>query len=193
MSLSSDESSASREPCGPADAELMRCLAAGQMQALAILVQRHQERVRRLAYRFTARWEVADDIAQEAFLRLYRGADRYKPTAAFSTWLYRIVVNLCLDHAKRPRLAMLPEEPACPAPSDPPDQALRRQECIEAVRQEIAALPERQRIALVLHRFERLDHAQIAQSTGWSESAIESLLVRAYAQLRQRLRGWAKE
>ncbi|MCY2953526.1 MAG: sigma-70 family RNA polymerase sigma factor [Planctomycetota bacterium] len=163
------------------------------MSALAILVKRHQDLARRVACRFTGRWDVADDMAQDAFLRLYRRAASYKPTAAFSTWLYRIVVNLCLDHAKRPRLAALPDEPTCASTSPAPDEALRRQESIDAVRREIAALPERQRIALVLHRFERLDHAQIAQSTGWTESAIESLLVRAYAQLRQRLQVWATE
>jgi RNA polymerase sigma-70 factor, ECF subfamily len=182
-----------QDPSGPADAELMRRLARGDMNALAVLVKRHQDVARRVANWFTGRWDVADDMAQDAFLRLYRGAASYKPTAAFSTWLYRIVVNLCLDHAKRPRLAALPDEPTCALTGAAPDEALRRQECRDAVRREIAALPERQRIALVLHRFERLDHAQIAQSTGWSESAIESLLVRAYAQLRQRLQAWATE
>jgi len=192
--MASDERPIPQAPLpGPTDAELMRRLAQGNMNALAILVKRHQDVARRVAYRFTGRWDVADDMAQDAFLRLYRGAAGYKPTAAFSTWLYRIVVNLCLDHAKRPRLAALPDERACAATASAPDEALRRQECVDAVRQEVAALPERQRIAVVLHRFERLDHAQIAQSTGWSESAIESLLVRAYAQLRQRLQAWATE
>ncbi|MGE5609724.1 MAG: RNA polymerase sigma factor [Bacillota bacterium] len=171
----------------------MRRLARGDMNALAILVKRHQDVARRVAYRFTGRWHVADDMAQEAFLRLYRGASSYKPTAAFSTWLYRIVVNLCLDYAKRPRLATLPDEPPSRSAEPAPQDVLCRQERIDAIRREVAALPERQRIALVLHRFERLDHAQIAQTTGWSESAVESLLVRAYAQLRQRLAGWAKE
>lgn len=181
------------DPASPTDAELMHRLARGEMHALAMLVKRHQDVVRRVAYRFTGRWDVADDMAQEAFLRLYRGAARYKPTAALSTWLYRIVVNLCLDHAKRPRLAVLPDEPACVSAGPAPDDALRHKECIDAIRREVAALPDRQRIALVLHRFEQLNHAQIAQSTGWSESAVESLLVRAYAQLRQRLAAWARE
>jgi RNA polymerase sigma-70 factor, ECF subfamily len=180
-------------PAPPADAELMRQLAQGDMRALGVLVKRHQDVARRVAYRFTGRWDVADDMAQDAFLRLYRGAAGYKPTAAFSTWLYRIVVNLCLDHARRPRLAVLPDEPSCAPAGAAPDETLCRQERAQAVRREIAALPERQRIALVLHRFERRDHAQIAQSTGWTESAIESLLVRAYAQLRQRLADWMTE
>lgn len=191
--LARNDPSARVEDAAPSDPELMRRLAHGEMNALAILVKRHQDLARRVAYRFTGHWDVADDIAQEAFLRLYRAAESYKLTAAFSTWFYRIIVNLCLDHAKRPRLAPLPDKPAFAASVPPPDQALRRQECIDAVRHEIAALPERQRIALVLHRFERLDHAQIAQATGWSESAVESLLVRAYAQLHQRLQSWVKE
>lgn len=162
------------------------------MNALAVLVERHQQRVRRIAYRFCGRWDQADDIAQETFLRMYRAAGSYKPSAAFSTWLYRIVVNLCLDRAKRPRLAALPDEPP-PGKAPAADEAMVRDECVEAVRRAIASLPERQRIVLLLHRFEHLDHAQIAQSTGWSQSAIESLLVRAYAQLRQRLQVWARE
>lgn len=169
----------------------MRSIASGDMQALALLVHRHQDHIRRLAYRFTGRWDAADDLAQETFLRLHRAASTYRPTAAFSTWLYRIVANLCLDWAKRPRLSLWGDEPAGGIIAPAAEEALQRQERIDAVRREIAALPERQRMALVLHRFEGLDHAQIARVTAWSESSVESLLVRAYARLRERLKDWA--
>jgi RNA polymerase sigma-70 factor (ECF subfamily) len=136
----------------------------------------------------TGRVDAADDICQETFLRVLRGARSYQPAAAFTTWLHRIVVNLCLDRAKRPKLALLNEDP--PADLATPDAPLRREEQTAAVQRAIAALPERQRIALVLHRFQGLSHAQVAESTGWTESAVEALLVRAYAQLRERLAGW---
>ena len=159
------------------------------MHALGQLVERHQQSVRAVALRMTGRWDVADDLAQEVFLRVYRFAGRYKPAAAFRTWLYRIVVNLCLDRAKSPRLSELPEEIG-DASCEMAEQ-LARAERSEAIQRAIAQLPERQRMALVLHRFEHMTHAQIAQATGWSESAVESLLVRAYDQLRQRLSQWS--
>lgn len=174
---------------GVADAELMQRLARGQMSALAEIVHRHQDSIRSIAFRMTGRWDVADDIAQEAFLRVHRSAGSYRPSAAFRTWLYRIVVNLCLDRAKSPRPATLPaDERGIPdAIATPPDQLIR-QERVNLLRAAIGQLPERQQMALVLHRFDGLSYAQISQTTGWSESAVESLLVRAYDQLRQRLR-----
>src|SRR5512138_2650513 len=103
----------------PSDAQLMSRLATGDMSALGALVERHQDRVRSLAYRMVLRWDAAEDIAQETFLRVYRSAPTYQPTASFSTWLYRIVVNLCLDAAKKPRMAALPaSEPPAGAPAD---------------------------------------------------------------------------
>ena len=171
----------------PADAELMRELAAGRMEALAALVRRHQHSVRAIAWRMTGREDAADDITQETFLRVYRSAGSYRPTAAFTTWLYRIVVNLCLDRARAPRMVDLPEDAPAPETADGP---LLRAERLEAVRKAVAALPERQRIAVILHRFEGLSHAQIAAATGWSEPAVESLLTRAYETLRAALEQW---
>ena len=95
----------SKTPENAPDAELMARLALGEIEALGILAQRHQQRARVLAYRVVARWDVADDIVQQAFLRLYHSAGRYTPTAAFTTWFHRIVVNLCprLDSTAKTR------------------------------------------------------------------------------------------
>jgi RNA polymerase sigma-70 factor, ECF subfamily len=172
----------------PDEPELMRRLAGGDMSALGTIVERHQDRVRSIAYRMLQRWDAADDITQEAFLRVYRSAARYQPTAGFSTWLYRIVVNLCLDAAKKPRMALLSGEDAPAGPSA--DADLMARERLAAIQQAIADLPERQRMALVLHRFEGLNHRQIAEAMDASESAVESLLVRAYSGLRERLKPW---
>lgn len=171
------------------DAELMQRLAAGDMNALAEIVRRHQETVRAVAYRMSSRWDVADDVAQDAFLRVYRSAASYRPAAAFRTWLYRIVVNLCLDRARAVKPVALPDEPLTDDGAAP-DASLAQAEKIAAIQRAVAGLPERQRIVLVLHRFERQTQRQIAEATGWTESAVESLLTRAYQQLREKLAEW---
>jgi RNA polymerase sigma-70 factor, ECF subfamily len=173
----------------PSDPELMRRISSGDMGALAVMVGRHQDRVRRTAYRVLGRWDAADDVAQEVFLRLYKSAPRYIPLAAFGTWLHRIVVNLCLDALKRRRAQPLGERDWADEAAGV--DALEQRERVAAVQRELAQLPERQRVAVVLHRFEGLEHRDIAAVTGWSESAVESLLVRAYARLRERLKNWA--
>lgn len=170
------------------DAQLMRRLAEGDKSALARLVTRHQRAVLELAYRTTHDRSLSEDIAQETFLRVWKSAARYKPTAKFSTWVYRIVVNLCLDSFRKRK----------PTGGDPPDQVaprteeptatLERDDRAMAVRRAVASLPERQRIAVVLHRFSELPIRSISEATGWTESAVESLLVRAYAALRESLK-----
>lgn len=179
-----------RPPSEPSDAQLMARLARGEMNALGQLVRRHQDHVRDLAGRITRHWDLADDITQETFLRVLRSAPRYAPDAAFTTWLYRIVVNLCLDAARRPKLVALadPDPPVAEqSASDPP---IEREERCHAVTEAVDSLPERQRIALILHRFREMPLAEIARVTGWTASAVESLLVRAYATLRDRLKDW---
>lgn len=172
----------------PSDSHLMACLARGEVSALDTLARRHQGRILQLAFRTLGRWDVAEDVTQETFLRLYRAAGTYKPQAQFTTWLYRIVVNLCLDEQRRRAKAALPLEAVAPEglPAAHENPA-ERKELSELVRTAVQQLPDRQRMALVLHRYDGLSHTEISQVTGWSESAIESLLVRAYASLREKL------
>jgi len=169
------------------DEALMSALAAGDVAALGRLVERHQGRTLRLARRITANPDVAEDVAQEAFLRVYRAADRYRPSARFTTWLHRIVVNLCWDHRRRWRPAgeLTAAEPET-SPTDPAAR-LADSEMRAAVRQAVAALPPRQRLAVVLHRLDGRTMREVADLTGWTESAVESCLVRAYRQLRRDL------
>jgi len=106
----------------------------------------------------------------------------------FTTWLYRIVVNLCLDEKrKRARNGTSLDDMTIEARAEPDRDPTERKELSQLVQAAIAELPERQRITLVLHRYDGLSHAQIAQVTGWTPSAVESLLVRAYANLREKL------
>jgi RNA polymerase sigma-70 factor (ECF subfamily) len=170
------------------DATLMRSLAEGETEALGELVHRYQDRALSLAYRMLGNWPAAEDTVQEAFLRVYRAAPRYHPSARFMTWLYRIVTNLCLDERRKVRKApvALPDETTLPDPA-PAEDPVEADERARMVREAVADLPHRQRAVLVLHRYERLSYAEVAEVTGWSASAVESLLVRAYAQLRKRL------
>ena len=170
------------------DEELIADLARGNTEALEVLVRRHQGRVLSLAYRMLGDWDHAEDIAQEAFLRIYRSAGRYRGKSLVSTWLYRITVNLCLDHQRRRKAIVPVEDLDTIADNAARQDPLEADETAVAVRQAVLDLNERQRTAVLLHRFEGLTHAQISEITGWSVSAVESLLVRAYETLREKLR-----
>lgn len=170
------------------DAALMTRLAGGDMEALGDLVRKHQERVLSLSYRVLNDWHRAEDVAQEAFLRVHRAAKSYEPTARFTTWLYRIVVNLCFDEQRRQTRQAAPLDHASLEMETEPDyDAAERKELVKLVKVAVGKLPERQRMALVLHRYQGLSHGEIAEVTGWTGSAVESLLVRAYANLREKL------
>lgn len=166
----------------------MRRIAQGERDALAELVRRHQQRVIALAFRFLGRWDAAEDVCQDTFLRVFRGAEAYRPDARFTTWLYRIVANQCWDHRRKAAREPVQDAPM-PAPTAGADAyvAMQRQEKQEAVRRAVANLPDRQRLALVMHRYEGMTHAEIAGATGWSVGAVESCIVRAYARLRENL------
>ncbi|MCY2929328.1 MAG: sigma-70 family RNA polymerase sigma factor [Planctomycetota bacterium] len=169
------------------DVSLMADLAAGRTGALDELVGRHQEKVLALAFRTLGDPEAAQDVAQEAFIKVLRSARRYQPTAKFTTWLYRIVVNCCLDLMRRRRPSVNIDDVASPAAQGSAAAEAIQAETAQAVRHAVEALPDRQRLVIVLHRFGGLSHREVAQATGWSNSAVESLLTRAYVTLRQRL------
>jgi RNA polymerase sigma-70 factor (ECF subfamily) len=169
----------------PDDASLMARLREGDRAALGELVRRHQQRALEIAVRTLGDPGLAEDVAQEAFLRVWRSAGDYTPKALFTTWLYRIVVNLCLD-ARKKRRALLGDAPdRADARLAPAEAGLEHADKVAIVRAALERLPERQRTAVVLHKHSGLTMREIAESTGWSESAVESLLVRAYASLRQ--------
>ena len=170
------------------DAELLAAVADGQSDALGVLVRRHQSNVLALANRFLGRWNLSEDVAQDVFIRVFRSAAEYRPQARFTTWLYRIVVNRCLDVKRGQRRAPAPLPGGDTAPSTPaaPDPVERREAC-DRVRLAVAALPDRQRMAVLLHRYEDLSHREIAGAMECTQGAVESLLVRGYASLRQAL------
>ncbi len=165
----------------------MTAIAQGDRDALAQLVRRHQPSVLSTAFRILRRWDQAEDVAQEAFLRVHRAAPKYVPSAAFTTWLYRIVVNLCRDALRKRRPDLEPPAELSDGRAPRPGSELEGDERARAVRTAIAQLPERQCTAVILHRYAGLSHAEIAQTTGWTVPAVESCLVRAYAHLRETL------
>lgn len=170
------------------DVDLMTRVGSGDLAALGLLVQRHQGRVVSLAYRLLGDWHRAEDVGQETFLRVYQAARHYQPQAKFTTWLYRIVYNLSIDEqrkvAGRSRFQDMPRYDGQDVSAD---DAAERTEMAALVRNAVNELSERQRRAVILHRYEGLSYGEIAIVTGWSRSAVESLLVRAYENLRKSL------
>jgi RNA polymerase sigma-70 factor (ECF subfamily) len=170
------------------DEGLMARLGKGEMSALEQLARRHQDKVLSLAYRILGRWDLAEDVAQETFLRVYAAAKRYKARGKFISWLYRIVLNLCVDSQRKSRRAALRLEDVGVQIADKDrDNPSEKEERSRVVKAAVDALPRRQHMAVMLHRYGGFSHRDISEITGWSESAVESLLVRAYANLRDKL------
>ena len=171
------------------DIKLMRAIARGNTSELGQLYLRHRDKTVALAYRILGQWNRAEDISQEAFLRVYKAAGKYRPEAEFTTWLYKIVINLCIDEKRRIRrsksLAQTYEYLWTGTKNSLNEN--ERNEIIGVVHRAIRKLSRRQRTVVILHKFEGLSHAEISSRTGWSQSSIESLLVRAYRKLRKEL------
>jgi len=177
------------------DADLMRSLARGDRQALRVLYERHAELVYRTAYRFVLDEEEARDITQSVFITIMQAARSYRPTAKLTTWLYRVVVNRCLNHrsAARTRLRATSEEQdrldQLPAPRETqPDRLADRARQAKRLRAALCRLPERQRMALTLKLFEEMTYGEIAEVLDCSRSSVESLLFRARRSLAAMLR-----
>jgi RNA polymerase sigma-70 factor (ECF subfamily) len=182
------------------DAELMLHVAQGDQSAFKMLVQKHQIGVTNLAYRLLLDRAAAEELAQEVFLRVFRAAPRYKPTAKFSTWLYRIATNLVLNEvksAKRSRTVALDDiqyahglKDALTTGLPGPEEQLQRKEMAALVERALRSLPARQRTAVVLHRFEGLSYREIAGAMDCTVEAVEALLGRAKSALKDALKGY---
>lgn len=173
------------------DAELMLRAANDEAAAFRELFDRHYARAVNIAYRMLADKDLAEDIAMDAFVRIYEARASYKPTAKFSTFLYRVVANLSINAARRARaITQEPlDEARVGASTDPdPTVELQRAEVSREVRDAILRLPENQRMALVLTRYDEMSYEQAAEVMGVSVKAIESLLHRAKRNLRSALR-----
>jgi RNA polymerase sigma-70 factor, ECF subfamily len=174
------------------DRELARAAAAGDREAFGRLVERYQRTIYQLCYRFAGRHEEARDLAQDAFVRAWRGLHGFKGQSAFSTWLYRIGVNVCLNRVTGNTLRLadmdqLDPDTAPDAAADGPLEALLRARRTAAVRAAIARLPPRQRATLVLRVYHELSHERIAEILDSSVGASKANLFHALANLRKML------
>lgn len=173
------------------DEALAGAVASGDERAFGLLVSRHLERVRAVANGYVGNRADADDIAQEVFIAVWRKAARFRPDRGgrFTTWLYRVTVNRCIDHRRRQRDATVPIDDVqdrLAGPENPETAAADRSE-LTAVAGAVAALPDRQRMALLLSVSAGLANADIAKTMGISNGAVEQLLVRARGRLRAEL------
>ena len=165
------------------DEDLMLAAGGGDRSAFAEIVQRNHARAFRVAARILGDREEASDVVQEAFLKMLVAAPRYKPTANFGTYLYRVITNLCLDRRRRPKpeTESEMEENQSNAPS--PLENVASEQSAASVRRALALLPARQRLAVVLKYNEGLCYRDIAEILDTSEKSVERLLAHA----RQRL------
>jgi RNA polymerase sigma-70 factor (ECF subfamily) len=178
------------------DAELMLSVRDGDEASFGALLERHRGPVVHFFFRMVQNYAVAEELAQEAFLRVYRARLTYEPAAKFTTWLFRIATRLALnwlrDEKHSKQQDSLDEET-----SDGTRQVLDRGKTIEQqllyeaklreIREAVNALPAKQRAAVVMHKYQEMEYTQIAGVLNCSESAVKSLLFRAYESLRARL------
>ncbi len=183
------------------DAQVMLRVRDGDDTAFNYLVDRYRRAMIGFMYRMVHNAAIAEELSQEVFLRVYRSRASYSADAKFTTWLYRIATNLAVNHARDNKN----ERPEVKASLDAADeetglsidvaddrlnieQQILRRERLRAIRQRVEALPERQRVAVMMHKYQELDYRQIAEVLHLSESATKSLLFRAYETLRESLK-----
>ncbi|MFH1455170.1 MAG: RNA polymerase sigma factor [bacterium] len=175
------------------DAELMKKVAQEDLIAFSELLKRYQSPLFNFNYRYLGNYDEAQDLTQEVFLRIYTSAKKYKPLAKFTTYLFKIARNLCLNKLKKRRFWLFsldePEKSAEIPASDStrPDVICEKEETIASVRKALSSLGENQRTAVILQRFYNLSYEEIAEVMECSVSAVESLLFRAKQNLKKRL------
>ena len=179
------------------DAELMLRVKDGDGASFGLLLEKHRSSVIHFLYRMVQDQSVAEELAQEVFLRVYRSRSSYEPTAKFTTWLFRIATHLALNALRdgknerfQERLDAESEDLPIRQVSDSRptvEQSMVYQARLEEVRRAIRMLPEKQRAAVLMHKYQDMEYAQIAKALKCSESAVKSLLFRAYETLRARL------
>jgi len=178
------------------DAELMLKVAGGDRAAFARLFDRHQASVCRFAYRFVGDRARAEELAQDIFVKVYRSAKSYRPTAKFKTFLFRVASNHCLNEMRRTeyRMPHAPDrnhqgEPYEPPAADGvrPDEALAGKELERAVVEALSKMSDRERAAFTLCRFEGMAYREIADALSASEAAVKSLIHRATLAVARRI------
>jgi len=170
------------------DAALVRVAARGSREAFDVIVERHRRPVYQVCYRFVNNHEDASDLAQDAFVRAWKGLKNFKGQSALSTWLYRIAVNVCLNRVSVKAPITEPIESTEHFEDvriEGAQQAMLREERAAAVRTAIAALPEKQRATLILRTYHELSHQEIADILGSSVGAVKANFFHALNNLKK--------
>ncbi|HTV06059.1 MAG TPA: sigma-70 family RNA polymerase sigma factor [Acidobacteriaceae bacterium] len=183
------------------DAEIMLRVRDGDDAGFDLLIEKYRKPIINFMYRMVHNQAVAEELAQEVFLRVYRSRETYRAEAKFTTWLYRIATNLGVNHARDTKHERTvqniyldqpdPETGTTPDVADDiesVEESLLKDERMRAIRKHVMALPERQRTAVLMHKYQGMDYKQIGEVLKLSESATKSLLFRAYQTLRERLK-----
>jgi len=181
------------------DAELMLRVKEGDDSSFAVLLDRYRVPVIHFIYRMVQNQHVAEELAQDVFLRVYKARKGYEPSAKFTTWLFRIATHIALNairdgRGERTVESMDGEESSALQIPDRRlnvEQVLLEDARLNEIRRAVQALPAKQRAAVLMHKYQEMDYAQIAQVLGCSESAVKSLLFRAYETLRRKLAHFA--
>lgn len=186
------------------DAEIMQRAGTGDVACLEFLIAKYRRPIISFMYRMVHNQAIAEELAQEVFLRVYRARATYRAEARFSTWLYRIASNMAINHARDTKyerasgsvfLDQADEDtgtkPDVPDLRPIAEQDMLQDERMRRIREHVMALPERQRMAVVMHKYQDMDYKQIGAVLKLSESATKSLLFRAYQTLREKLKEFA--
>jgi RNA polymerase sigma-70 factor, ECF subfamily len=179
------------------DAELMIRVKEGDGASFGVLLDKHRSSVVHFLYRMVQNQAIAEELAQEVFLRVYRSRSTYEPTAKFTTWLFRIATHLALNSLRDGKHERAEERLDDDSSETPVRQIFDTRPSVEAVlvkevrleevRRAVARLPGKQRAAVLMHKYQEMEYSQIANVLSCSESAVKSLLFRAYETLRARL------
>jgi RNA polymerase sigma-70 factor, ECF subfamily len=199
--VASDPASGANSAEVVSDADVMLRVKAGDEAAFSYLVEKYRRPMVGFLFRFCHNPSAAEELAQEVFLRVYRSRTTYEASAKFTTWLYRIATNLAVNYARdtrheRPENTVRLDEPDQETGTTPDladdalsaEEQLLKRERLAAIRSKVNALPERQRVAVVMHKYQQMDYREIAAVLKLSESATKSLLFRAYETLREQLK-----
>jgi len=183
------------------DAAIMLRAAVGDEAAFNYLAEKYHRPIFHFLFRMVHNQAIAEELAQEVFLRVYRSRQSYRAEARFTTWLYRIATNLAVNHARDTKYERAARNVYLDAPDEltgaTPDvadeepsaeQSMIRQERMNAIRAHVMALPDRQRMAVLMHKYQGMDYREIGEVLKLSESATKSLLFRAYQTLRGKLK-----
>lgn len=175
-------------PTGDDSALVQACLD-GDTSAFDILVERHRRQVYQVCYRFVGNHEDASDLAQDVFIRAYRALRTFKGRSAFSTWLYRVAVNVCLNRVavRQPPVEPIDHREREDMAAERPDDPLLREERARTVRAAIARLPRKQRATMILRMYHELPHEQIAAILGSSVGAVKANFFHALGNLKKLL------